>query len=176
MVAMDVEPGMAAGPPRMTPLKGLGVLMGIVVVIAGFIFLCSALRSSELYAGFLFLLCWSALAQNKMEKLPQTALGAAFGLGLGIAMQMLMAGPLGLTGALIFGAIILVVIYSQIMGWLQLLINFTTMTFLTVMTIPHIQSHGDFRGMAIALATGIVYFAAVIRGVGWLTSRSPRKA
>jgi hypothetical protein len=62
------------------------------------------------------------------------------------------------------------------MGWFTLFVNFTAMTFLTVVTIPHIQAHGDFRGTVIALILGIVYFGAIFAAIGWFTTRNQRKA
>ena len=57
--------------------------------------------------------------------------------------------------------IILVVVYFQIMGWFALVVNFTAMTFLTVMTIPQLQTQGDFKLTALALALGVVYFGVI---------------
>ena len=176
MVATEIETAAAPPPPaKLSALQGLGMLAGVIAVIAGFIALCGALGNSEFYGGFLFLLCWSALEHSKMEKLPHVALGAAFGIALGVALHQLTAGPLGATGGLVFLGIILPVIYCQIMGWFPLLVNFTAMTFLTVATIPHIQAHGDFQDLVIALALGVAYFGAILAGVGWLTSRAQRK-
>jgi len=133
-----------------------------MVMVASFILLCVKLGNAEFYAGFLFLLCWSALEEGKLEKLPRAVFGSAFGLALGYSLHFFTTGSLGATGGYIFGAFVLPVIYCQLMGWFPLLVNFTAMTFLTVITIPHIQQHGDFGKTAIALLLGIVYFGAIL--------------
>jgi hypothetical protein len=156
----QMQPGAT---PRPTPLKALLLLFGAVLLVVGYIVLCGVLLGDkEVYAGFLFLLCWSALEHLKLERLPATILGAAIGLGLGVLLKLLLSGSLGATGGYIFGALMLPVVYCQLMGWLPLLINFTTMTFLAVTTIPDIQAGGDFRGAAIALVAGILYFGLVL--------------
>lgn len=163
MAATISSAGAVPAPVKLSPLKGLGLLLGAIVLIAGYLALCGALHNAEYYPGFLFLLCWTALEQGKLEKLPHTVLGAVLGVGLGCAMQLLMAGPLGAKeGGMVFGALVMLVVYCHLMGWLPLLVNFTTMTFLAVLTIPHIQSHGNFSDMAIALTVGIVYFGLIL--------------
>lgn len=168
-MAMDVDaahkPEMTAA--KLTPLKGLGMLLAVVVVIAGFLVLAHQLQIKEFYAGFFFVLCWSALEHNKLEGLPKVLAGSLFGLALGFAMHQL-----GESGALIFLGIILAVIYCQLMGWLPLIVNFSAMIFLTVLTVPHIQKYGDFQDIAKALALGILYFGTILGAVGWFTSRN----
>ena len=176
MVSTELGTPVAAAPARMKPLPALGLLAGVIVVVAGFIALCGALGNTEFYAGFLFLLSWSALEHAKIEKLPNVALGAAFGIALGLALHSLTTGPLGPSGGIYFLGIMLPVMYCQIMGWLSLFVNFTAMTFLTVVTIPHIQAHGDFRNTVIALVLGIVYFGIIFAAVGWFTTRNRLKA
>jgi hypothetical protein len=161
--------------PRPSPLKALGLLLGAVLLVAGYLVLCSAIGNSDFYAGFLFLLCWAALEQGKLAKLPHAALGAAFGLALGYALHVLTTGPLGATGGYIFAALLLPVIYCQLMGWLSLVVNFTAMAFLTVVTIPYVQAHGDFRNAALALIIGVVYFSFVL-GVSERLSARPKGA
>jgi hypothetical protein len=171
MAAIQTAAGAASIPARPSPLKGLGLLLGAIVLVAGYLALCGALRNAEYYAGFLFLLCWTGFEQGRLEKLPQTVLGAALGLALGCAMQLLMTGPLGVKGGYVFGALVMLVVYCHVMGWLPLLVNFTTMTFLAVLTISHIQSHGNFGDMTVALAAGIVYFGLVLGIAGRLSAR-----
>lgn len=52
----------------MTPVKGLLVLLGIIIVVAGFIALNTALGIHEFWAGFLFLL----YCGNRAFRLGQT--------------------------------------------------------------------------------------------------------
>jgi hypothetical protein len=161
-----------AARPKVSPLKALGLLAAAILLVAGYLVLCSVMGNPEYYAGFLFLLCWTALEHGKVGKLPPVILGAACGLALGYAMQRLMGGPLGAAeGGYIFGAIVLPIIYCQLMGWLSHFVNFTTMTFLAVVTIPHIQRHADFRNTAVALVVGIVYFGLILGVTGRVSER-----
>jgi hypothetical protein len=159
---VTAEETAAAAPARPTPLLALALLGGAVVLIAGFLGLCFALHIVEYYPGFLFLLCWSALEQGKLAKLPNAVLGSAFGLALGYGLKFCTSGALGSYGGFVFGAIVLPVIYFQLMGWCTRVVNFTAMTFLAVITIPYIQQHGDFLNMVWGLALGVVYFGLVL--------------
>jgi hypothetical protein len=162
MTTSDTSAGAAPADAKPSALKALGLLMATVLLIGGYIVLGAFLGNTELYAGFTFLLCWMVIEHGKLERLPHSIVGAAVGLALGYAMQMLLAGPLGTTGGYVFGALVLVVLYCQFMGWLRLLVNMTTMTFLLVVTIPHVQAHADFRNTAVGLALGVVYFGLIL--------------
>lgn len=155
----------------MTPAKGLLVLLGVVVVVGGFIGLNAALGIKEFWGGFLFLLYWTGIEHGKFEKLPGLIVGSLFGLGLA---YLLLALPLwlGEPGGLVFLGLILVVVYCQIMGWLSLAVNMAAMLFLTVGTIPAVQGGADFAGALAALLLGIVYFGGLL----WLAGRLQKKA
>ncbi len=144
-----------------TKLKALALLIGAMGMSAGFILLCGALGNHDFYAGFLFLLCWTVMEQIKLARLPHTILGCAFGASLGYALQYLIGSAVPM-GGLIFGAIVMIVLYCQFLGWLPLIANLSTFTFLLVVTIPYIQTQGNFRDVAIALALGIAYFTPIL--------------
>ncbi len=152
------EPGTALAKP--SALGALGLVIGTVALIAGFVLLCSALGNEDYHAGFLFLLCWMMLDRAKLEKLPHAVMGAGFGLMLGY-VHLLISSQFGESARYLFGPLLLPIIYCLFMGWLRLVVNFTAMTFLAVTTIPVIQTHGDFRNMAIALALGALYFGVI---------------
>jgi hypothetical protein len=74
----------------------------------------------------------------------------------------------------VFLAAVLVLVYLQVMNWLATAVNMVTMLFLTVTTIPAIQSGVDFADAAVALAVGIVFFAALVwAGTAWQQRRQP---
>lgn len=152
----------------MTPLKGLLVLMGVVVVVGGYIGLNSALGIHDFWAGFLFLLYWAAIEHMAFDKLPACIVGALVGLLMG---WLLFALPVwfGETGGLIFLGLVLALVYCQIMGWLPVAVNAVTMLFLTVGTIPAIQ-HADtganFTHALVALVLAFVYFI----GLMWIAT------
>jgi hypothetical protein len=169
-VTQNAETGASA--PAMAPAKGLLLLLGVVVVVGGFIGLNAALGIKEFWGGFLFLLYWTGVEHMKFEKLPGCITGALVGLLLG---YLLLALPLwmGEIGGVVFLALILVLVYFQIMSWLPVAVNMMTMLFLTVGTIPSIQTGADFAGILAALVLGIVYFVGLL----WLANKfQQRKA
>ncbi len=158
-----------------TPLQALGMLGGVILLVGGYIALLGLLSNIEFYTGFTFLLCWMVLEQGRLDRLPHAVLGALFGLALGLALKLLVA-RFGATGGSLFGALMLPILYCQFLGKLSLLINMTAMTFLLVVTIPHVQMHADFGAAAIALLVGIAYFGLILGGGRWLwAKRSTRR-
>lgn len=153
-----------------TPLQALGMLGGVMLLIGGYMTLLGMLHNLEFYAGFVFLLCWMVIEQGRLDRLPHAILGAAFGLALGIALKLLIA-KFGATGGTLFGLLVLPILFCQFLGWLPLLINMTTMTFLLVVTIPHVQGHADFTAAAVSLLVGIVYFGLLLGGGRWLWAK-----
>lgn len=145
----------------MTPLKGLLVLLGIVVVVAGFIALNTALGIHEFWTGFLFLLYWAGIEHVAWDKLAACVVGAVVGL-LMAWLLFALPGWLGETGGLVFLALILVAIYCQVMGWLPMAVNLTTMLFLTAGTIPAVQSEVNFSHAFISLGLALVYFISLV--------------
>ena len=156
--------------PAMSPAKGLLVLIGVVVVVGGFIALCAALGIKEFWGGFLFLLYWSGIEHMKFERLPHCISGALLGL---LLSYLLFALPiwLGEIGGVVFLGLILVVVYCQIMGWFSVAVNMTAMLFLTVGTIPAVQTGADFAGVLAALVLGILYFVGLLWGANKLKQR-----
>jgi hypothetical protein len=146
-------------------------LAATVVLVAVYIILFAVLHNPELYAGFLFLACWTLIDQGKLERLPHAIGGSAVGLALGYAMHVLMAGSLGATGGYIFGGLVLIVLYCQFVGWLSLFVNATTMMFLAVVTIPHVQTYGNFKNTAIGLGIGIIYFGLILGVASRITNK-----
>lgn len=159
----------------MTPGKGLLLLGAVVLVVGGFIGINHALGIAEFWGGFLFLLYWS-LDHMKFEKLPTVITGALFGLLLGYLLQALPIHLGAAAGGLTFLAIILVVIYCQIMGWVPIAVNMAAMLFLTVGTIPAIQAHVNFANLLAAVVLGIAYFVGLLWIVGRLQKRSAAPA
>ena len=166
------DPNTPAAKP--SPQKALLMLVGVIFLIGGYITLVGLLGNVEFYAGFIFLLCWMVLEQGKLERFPHAVIGGAFGVALGYLLQQLVGGW-GATGGYIFGALVLPILFCQFMGWLSLIINMTAMTFLAVVTIPHIQIHGNFGDTAIALLVSVIYFGLIIGGGGWLAARRGAK-
>jgi hypothetical protein len=156
-----------------TPVKGLLVLSAIVVLVAMYLILNYAMGLTESWAGFLFLVCW-AVSQMDLSKLASCAVGAFAGVLVGYAIQTLppVLGPAAWAPIL---CLILAMVYCQIMGWLKLIVNLTTMTFLTIASMPLVQSHVSFPNVLATLAFGVVYFAGLVAMGRWFVTRAAAK-
>jgi hypothetical protein len=165
--ALSSSKGDAAHP---TPKAGLGVLAAVVVVLGIFVALMMGLGIGDVWVSFLFLLYWSGFEQGKFEKLPESVVGAVVGLAIAWGLKALPAS-LGTAGLVIIGAVILAAIYCLIVGWLRILVNYSTMLFLTVGTVPVVQAAMVFPAVLFPLGIGVVYFA----GVAWLVQRVVRR-
>lgn len=162
-MSTTTPPGQAASdnPAPMTPLKGLLVLLGIVVVVGIFIAINMALGLHQFWAGFLFLLYWAGVEHVAWDKLAACVVGAA----LGLVMAWLAAAlpsSLGSAGGVIFLILILGLIYCQVMGWLSLAINLSTMLLLTAGTIPAVQQSVNFAEAFICLGLAFIYFIGLV--------------
>lgn len=150
----------------MTPLKGLLVLLGVVVVVGIFITINLSLGVHEFWAAFLFLLYWTGLEHAAFDKLAPCAVGAVVGLGTAWLLQAL-PQQMPEQGLYIVFGLIAVLVYLQIMGWLTVAVNLTTMLLLTVGTIPAVQQGLDFSHAFISLGLGFVYFTGLV----WVGTR-----
>ena len=165
------SPSTASPALSLTPVKGLLILLALVVVISAFLAVTHALGLREVWAAFLFLLYWAGIEHAAPERLPAGIIGAALGLLMGYLLHTLPAA-LGLTpGLLVFLALVLVMVYCQIMRWLPLAVNLMAMLYLTVTAIPHLQSGVDFAGAFLALLAGVVYFAGLVLAGHWWQKR-----
>jgi len=169
----SASPTTTVAPHRPTPARGLLILLAIIVVVGAFLVLTHALGLEEVWAAFLFLLYWAGIEHAAPERLPAAIIGAALGLMMGYLLQMLPL-TLGVTpGILAFLVLVLVMIYCQVMGWVPLAVNLMAMLYLTVTTIPHLQSGVNFAGAFLALLAGIVYFAGLVLTAHWWKRRNP---
>jgi len=148
-----------AGKP--SPAKGLLILLGVVVVIGLFIALTHTLAIEHAWVAFLFLLYWAGIEHTDFRKLPHCVVGAALGLTVAYLLHAL---PLAMgTAAFALCLVgILALIYCQIMGWFGVAINMVTMLFLTVGTIPLIQTGTQYLDLMVSLAVGTVYFPGIV--------------
>jgi hypothetical protein len=100
----------------MTPAKGLLVLLGISIVVAGFIALNTALGVHEFWAGFLFLLYWAGIEHFAWDKLFACVVGAIVGL-LMACLVFALPRWLGDADGLVVLALILVWPYYTSSAW-----------------------------------------------------------
>ena len=159
--------------PAITPGKGVLVLAAVVVVVAAYLLMTNALGLTEAWAGFLFLVCW-AFSQLNPSKLAECAVGAFIGVLVAYALQRLPPAMGTVAYAPILG-VILVMVYCQIMAWLTVLVNLTTMTFLTIGAMPAVQSHVSFPNLMATLALGIAFFGGLVLAGHWFGRRAAAK-
>lgn len=164
----------AATTAPMTPAKGLLMLGNIIIFVAAFVALNFWIGIKDFWAGFLFVLYWSSVEHLKVERLPHCIVGAATGLLVSFALQVLpqMYGP---AAALIPVAAIFFMVYCQVMGWLPVVVNTATMLFLTVATMPALQAHGSFASIYAGLGMGIAFFVTLVVGGGKLAAKFSKK-
>lgn len=157
----------AAGNPApaasgLTPLKGLGVLAGVVVAVAVLIGIGVALELSALYAGFLFALYWMGLCHGEPDKFLPALVGALGGLALAWALTALPTA-LGATAGMAVGlGLVLLAIYALVMGWAPMLVNNCMMLFLTVGSIPALHNGVSLSHMGRAVVVAAVYIGLLV--------------
>ena len=153
----------------LSPAKGMAVVAAIAVVVIIYLALTHYFAITEFWAGFLWLFYWAAIEGSDFKKIDASVIGALVGILTGFALSVL---PVQLAdvvqgvnlGLVIALALIVFLVYCNVMGWLKLLVNNATMLFLTVATIVHVQEHGAFPGMIAALALAVVFFG----GLFWI--------
>ena len=156
-------PSPTAATTTLSPGKALLTLAGVMVVVAGYIGLTSALGTPDFWAGFLFILYWGGIQHTDTEQLPASIVGALFGVFL-LYMSHALPDWFGDAGRYAFFGLMLAVIYCQIAGLFTVVINLMTMLYLTVGTIPVMQEHGSVGDIALALVLGMVFFLGIILG------------
>lgn len=157
MSTPDATPAAHAAMPLGTAAV---VTFGLVLVIAGYIALGSALGLVPLYAGFLLVWYFGAIDLLEPGALPAVAVGALCGTGTAYLLQQGLAlyGPAGTLPVL---ALIVLALFCQLVGWLPLAINRAYMLYLTVMAAPLLQAQEDFVPVFAAIVVATIYFGGI---------------
>jgi hypothetical protein len=146
------------------PLQALIIVPIVLGLVVLYIVLNGVFGSAEYFVGYLFALYWAAIQHADLKALPASVSGAVLGLVLSLTLHML-TGRLGmLNGSLWFAALVVPVLFFQMVGMFKFCINNATMLFLTAGTISHVQASADFKNMFISLGLGVVY----VGGLAWL--------
>lgn len=161
MASISETPAAAQNQSALTPVKGIGVLLAVIVAVAALVAIGMALELSALYGGFLFVLYWTGLCHADTTKFVPSVIGSLGGLTLAYALKTLpvMMGPAGMALAL---ALVLLAIYALIMGWVPVLVNNAFMLFLTVGTIPALQEGVTLSQMARAVVVAAIYVGLLV--------------
>lgn len=162
--ASNADHAPVAGP--LSPATGLVVLGVVVVAVAAFIGISTALGLPSVYGGFLFVFYFTGLCHAAPDKFASAVAGAFCGLAMAYLLTQLPV-TLGTMGMAIALGIVLAAIYALIMGWAPLLVNNAAMLFLTVGTIPALHQTATIAEMALSalLAVGLIGAALLVKKV-----------
>lgn len=159
---------------RMSIGHALGVTLGVVVLIIGFLALGAAFGLAPLYAGFLLLWYFGSIDVLETGALPALAVGAVCGTLTAWLLQYGVAewGP---TGALPAVGVIVVAVFLQLRGMLPIAINRAYMLYVTVLAAPLLQQQESFERVLMVVALASVYFGGIVwLGRKLLAARKPR--
>lgn len=153
------------------PVAGLGVVGVVVVAVAAWAVIGSALFSeATLFGGFLLLWHWANLEQLEIKRLPATIAGALVGIALAWQVVYLVS-VLG-TNGLILGLLVMVAaIYLQIINAVPFLFNAAAMLYLTVAAAPLIQLKVDFAELALSTVVGGLFFGLFVESLKRVAAR-----
>jgi hypothetical protein len=145
-----VEPA----PPPFSALTGAIIVIVGVACIVLWMLLGSKIGITSYFAGLTFFWYWAAVEQLDFKQIPQSLIGALVGLLLAWQAYYL---PLhyGTAGTVIGLTLIIAAIYVQLMNWVPIAINRSTMLFLTFMGAPAL-----LKGLDVIETGGAILFAA----------------
>lgn len=163
-------PGDSIAHTAPTPLKGLLILLVVVVGIAAYIGFAYSLGLTILYGGFFFAFYWTGLKGAALAEFWPSVIGAMGGIGLAWLLHILPA-QYGAAGSAVAIGLVLLSVYLLIMGWLGLFINQAFMLFLTVATIPKIQTPDEMMRMIWALLAAAALLGSTVLTVQRIQAR-----
>ena len=162
---------------KLTPAKAAGVLFGLVVVLAVYVYLAHVLGLIALFAGNLVLFYWAGIDHLKLQALPAVVVGSLGGILNGALFALLpplIGEGLGALAALL---VLLAAIYFLILQWLPLVFNNAYMLFLNVALIPAVLGEGRFIEMSVAVLFSAAFWGGVVFvGRRVASSRAAHKA
>jgi hypothetical protein len=155
------EPAEAAAP--LSAFNGFLVLLLIVFAVVGWVVIGSKLLGiTSFFASFLFLWYWAAVEHADYGQWVQSLIGGLVGLLL--AWQTAYLGAhFGVNGMIAGTLILIVAIYVQVMNWVPIAVNRSTMLFLTVLAAPALLAKLDPIETGLAIAGGAIFFAGVVK-------------
>ncbi len=158
--ARPIEHGAAPALPR-TPVKALAMLGIVILAVAAFIGISTALGLVSVYGGFLFVFYFAGLCHAAPDAFIPAAVGAFCGLGIAALLTVLPA-TMGIAGMAVALGVVLVAVYALLLGRAGLLVNNATMLFLTVGTIPALNTTAMLAEMALSLLLAVVLLGAAL--------------
>ena len=164
------NPPAAAAPG---PVAGIAITAIVLVLIVAWIVLGVSvlhLHDTSLVGGFLMLWYWANNEQLELKRLPAALIGAVVGIGLGWALVYgaVNYGSTGLTAAVL---LLVLALYLDVIKAVPLVVNTSTMLFVTLAAAPLVQLHVDWQELVISTVVGGLFFALVVEGLKRLAAR-----
>jgi hypothetical protein len=174
----DTTTAAAEVAPPPGPVAGLVILGVVLALIVAWIVLglqVLHIHDTALVGGFLMLWYWANNEQLQFKRLPAAIIGALVGIGLG---WFLVYGAVTYgTNGLIAGLLLLVfALYLDIIKAVPLVVNTSSMLYVTIAAAPLVQLHVDWMELVISTVVGGVFFGLVVEGLQRLAARSASKA
>lgn len=153
------------------PVAGLAITFIVLLVIIGWIALgLQFLADTSLFGGFLMLWFWATCEQLDFRRLPVAIAGALVGIFLAwfIVFAAAKWGGAGLAAGI---GLLVLALYMDVIKAVPLLINGSTMLYLTVAAAPLIQLHVNWLELVLSTVVGGVFFGLVVEGLKRLAAR-----
>ncbi len=152
--------------PALSPFGGFLILLIVIAAVVGWIVLGGkALGVSSFFASFLFLWMWAGVEKADFKRWLPVLIGALVGVALAWGPRIL-GEMLGTNGVILSLILIVVALYLQIMNWVPIAFNASTMLYLTVFGAPALLAKMDPPGvgeLAIAIIGGAIFFAGIVK-------------
>ena len=161
----------AAAPPG--PVAGIVITVIAVVIIVAWILLgliVLHLQPTSLVGGFLLLYYWANNGQLDIKQLPAAIIGGLVGIFLSwfVVHAEVQWGSTGLALAL---ALFVLALYLDVIKALPMVVNTSTMLYLTVAAAPLVQLHVDWQELVISTVVGGAFFGLLVEGLKRLAAR-----
>ena len=168
-------PTVEAAPPG--PIAGLAILGIVLVLIVAWIVIglqVLHIHDTALVGGFLMLWYWANNEQLQFKRLPAAIIGALVGIGLG---WFLIYGTMtyGNTGLIVGLLLLILALYLDIIKAVPLVVNTSTMLYVTIAAAPLVQLHVDWIELVISTVVGGVFFGLVVEGLQRLAAKAAAK-
>lgn len=153
------------------PAAALAILAVVVVIIVAWIALAlQFITDKSLFGGFLMLWYWANNGGLEIKNLPAAILGGVVGIALAwfLVYGAQTWGAVGMGASLVA---LLAALFLDIRKSLPLLINGSTMLYLTVAAAPLIQLQVDWTQLVLSTVVGGVFFGLVVEGLKRLAAR-----
>lgn len=165
------NPPTAAAAPG--PVAGIVITAIAVAIIIAWIALGLTvlhLHDTSLVGGFLMLYYWANNGALEIQQLPAAIIGGLVGIAL--SWFVIYGGTEWGNAGLAAGLILFVLaLYLDVIKAVPMVVNTSTMLYLTVAAAPLVQMHVDWQELVIATVVGGLFFGLVVEGLKRLAAR-----